>query len=217
MPEPRKVVIVGAGGLAREAAWLLKESETRGEIEVLGFAEVPGSPRLDRDLNGLPCRELAHFTARHGEICALVAIGAPARREKVFRELDGLGIAPHGCIGRSAIRAPCVRIGAGSVIFGGTVLTVNIELGRGVILNPGCTLGHDTTIEDFATVSPGAHIAGNVHIRRGALIGIGASILNGTEDRKLVIGEYATVGAGACVIRDVPAGARVVGVPAREI
>jgi len=49
-------------------------------------------------------------------------------------------------------------------------------------------------------------------IRRGARIGGGAILCPGIE-----IGEEAFVGAGAVVIKDVPAGAVVVGNPARRI
>lgn len=49
-------------------------------------------------------------------------------------------------------------------------------------------------------------------VRRGASIGSGATILGGLE-----IGERAIVGAGAVVTRNVPAGAVVVGNPAREL
>ena len=49
-------------------------------------------------------------------------------------------------------------------------------------------------------------------VRRRASIGSHATILCG-----LTIGEGATIGAGAVVTRDVPAGAVVAGVPAREM
>jgi acetyltransferase-like isoleucine patch superfamily enzyme len=49
-------------------------------------------------------------------------------------------------------------------------------------------------------------------IRRGAKIGANATILPG-----VVVGENALVGAGAVVVRDVPAGAVVAGNPARVI
>jgi len=51
-----------------------------------------------------------------------------------------------------------------------------------------------------------------VRVGRCAWVGIGANVIQCVS-----IGEYATVGAGAAVIRDVPAYATVVGVPARVI
>jgi UDP-2-acetamido-3-amino-2,3-dideoxy-glucuronate N-acetyltransferase len=50
------------------------------------------------------------------------------------------------------------------------------------------------------------------HVKRGASIGSGATILCG-----VTIGEKAMVGAGAVVTKDVPPGAVVVGVPARPL
>jgi UDP-2-acetamido-3-amino-2,3-dideoxy-glucuronate N-acetyltransferase len=49
-------------------------------------------------------------------------------------------------------------------------------------------------------------------VRRGASIGANATIVCGTT-----LGEYAFVGAGAVVAKDVPAFALMIGVPARRI
>ena len=49
-------------------------------------------------------------------------------------------------------------------------------------------------------------------VRKGAKIGANATLLPG-----VVVGEYALVGAGTVVVRDVPAGAVVVGNPGRVI
>ena len=214
MSKPAKLVILGAGGLAREVAGLLEARIARGEVDLLGFAEAAGGRHLGGSVGGLPCRDLEDYRAGHPDLAALVAIGAPSKREAVAAELDRLGIPLATCIDDTLRPSRTVKIGDGSILLGGAALTVDISLGRCVVLNPGCTVSHDTVIEDFVWVSPGAHIAGNVHIRRGAFIGVGASISNGTEARKLTIGERAVVGAGACVIRDVAPGATVTGVPA---
>lgn len=79
------------------------------------------------------------------------------------------------------------------------------------------------TIEEGVLLGVGARIAlhehggtrfmaGRVHIRRRATIGADARIACGVE-----IGEDAIVGLGAVVLRDVPAGAVVVGNPARIV
>ena len=53
-------------------------------------------------------------------------------------------------------------------------------------------------------------ISGDVRVESRTLIGAGAVVLQG-----LTVGTGATVGAAACVTRDVPTGATVKGVPAR--
>ena len=55
-------------------------------------------------------------------------------------------------------------------------------------------------------------LGGTVTVGDGAFVGLGARVLPG-----ITIGERATVGAGAVVHRDVPAGATMVGVPARPL
>ena len=78
-------------------------------------------------------------------------------------------------------------------------------------VNQNVTIGHDTIAEDFATINPSAAVSGSVHLRSGSLVGAGAVVLQGRS-----VGTDATVGAAACVVSDVLAGAVVTGVPARH-
>ena len=110
-----------------------------------------------------------------------------------------------------------VTFGEGSVVCAGNILTTNIELGRHVQINLDCTIGHDVVLEDFATLAPGVHLSGWVHVRKGAYFGTGAVVINGTSEAPIVIGESAVVGAGACVTKSVAPGTTVVGVPAKPL
>ncbi|MGB3556751.1 MAG: sugar O-acetyltransferase [Jannaschia sp.] len=109
---------------------------------------------------------------------------------------------------------------------------INIALGDRVYLNAGCTIldSSAVTIGAGAMLGPGVHIYCADHHRdpakraeaveralpvtlgRDVWIGGGAILLPG-----ITIGEAAIVGAGAVVTRDVAAGARVAGNPARAM
>jgi acyl-[acyl carrier protein]--UDP-N-acetylglucosamine O-acyltransferase len=79
-----------------------------------------------------------------------------------------------------------------------------------VIVNTGATVDHDCRLGDFVHVAPGAHLCGGVTVDEGALLGVGCAVAPGVR-----IGAWATVGAAAAVVADVPAGATVIGVPAQ--
>jgi UDP-2-acetamido-3-amino-2,3-dideoxy-glucuronate N-acetyltransferase len=87
----------------------------------------------------------------------------------------------------------------------------------GVRIEDDVFVGHNVTfINDRHPTAEGARTGTwklePTTVKRGASIGSGAVILCG-----LTIGERARVGAGAVVTDDVPAGALVVGVPARAV
>ena len=212
-----RLVILGAGGFAREVAWLL-EHEIRGnELDLLGFAEEPGGAHLGSRVGGYLCHELDWYLGNFEKFHAVIAIGSSKRREGAYQDLEHRGIALHTCVDPSVRLSSTVTVGPGTVICAGSTLTVDIEIGRCVQINPGSTLAHDTVIGDFVTIAPGAHISGNVVLGRGCFVGTGASIVNGTPVKPIVIGEGAIIGAGACVVGDVEAFSTVAGVPARPI
>ena len=66
-----------------------------------------------------------------------------------------------------------------------------------------------TNVDDFTTISPGAHICGNVEIGEACAIGAGATICE-----RVKIGDFVTVGAGAVVppYSIIPNGKTVIGV-----
>ena len=119
------------------------------------------------------------------------------------------------------------RIGEGCSLGQGVFVGNDVVIGRNVKIQNQVSVYDAVTLEDDVFCGPST-VFTNVHnpraavvrkaeyrptrVRRGATLGANCTIVCGT-----MVGEYAFVGAGAVVARDVPAYALVVGVPARRV
>lgn len=105
----------------------------------------------------------------------------------------------------------------GTLVFAGVRMGSNVRVGAFCTFNLNSTVSHDCEIGDFANLSPGANVAGNVRIEEDAWIGTGVAVNQGSAYRKLTIGARAVIGSGAVVLGDCDPDGVYVGVPARKI
>ncbi len=207
-PVVSRVAIAGAGGMGREAlAWL---RDARPDLEPVAFfvADIGERP-TGVDVN-LPVMASVDELVAAGVDGAVLGIGDGTARRKVADELVAAGLTLVTVVHPSAFLGPGVVVGDGCIVAPGSVITRDVRLGRGVIVNYGAKIGHDCVIGDFALIGPGAVLTGDVRVGSESLVGAGAVILPGRS-----VGNGAAVGAGAVVTLDVSAGSTVTGVPAR--
>jgi acetyltransferase-like isoleucine patch superfamily enzyme len=92
------------------------------------------------------------------------------------------------------------------------MITTNIVVGRHVLLNLGCTIGHDAVLGDFSSLMPQVNLGGGSTLQEGVFAGTNATVLP-----RVCIGPNTIIGAGTVVTRDLPANCTAVGVPAKVI
>lgn len=199
------IVIIGCGGHGRELFGIIAACGDRWKV--LGFLDDAPREENLRRVARLGTTVLGPVALLAGlDAAYVIGIGDPRIRAQV---------APAGRPAATLIH-PAATVGLdneladGVVLFAGARVTTNVTLGRHVHLGQNATVGHDSVLEDFAQVNPLAAVSGECRIGEAALIGTTAAVLQG-----LTVGARSIVGAGACVVRDVPPATVVKGVPAR--
>ena len=158
-------------------------------------------------------RSTVHPTA---DVSPESRVGAGTRIWQHVQIREGASIGSNCIIGKGVYVDPGVVIGDNCKLENGVSVFRPAVLEAGVFLGPGVILTNDrvprAVMPDGTPKGEADWEAQGVVIRRGASVGAGSVLLPG-----VTVGEWALVGAGAVVHRDVPAHALVVGNPARLI
>ena len=139
----------------------------------------------------------------------VLALGDSRMRREIFYKVQNQQVSfpsivhPTACLGD-------LQNAEGLYVAPHCTLTDNLSIGKQVVINLNCTVGHDVVLGDFCSIMPGVNISGGVELASGAYIGTGVTILP-----EIRIGENAVVGAGAVVTKEVLPNTTVYGVPAR--
>lgn len=209
-----KILIYGASGFGREVAWLVQMCKDDKYVACFIDDDVKKHGTL---LNAIPVLSLEQVLGEHPDGKIVAGVGDPRLRQTLMMRAALHGFNFATIIHPKAEMSRWIEIGVGSTICAGSILTTNIVLGDHVQINLGCTIGHDVVMGNYATLAPGVHISGFVHIGQRVYMGSGAVVINGTKNEPIVIGDDAIIGAGACVVDSVMSGTTVVGVPAKVL
>jgi sugar O-acyltransferase (sialic acid O-acetyltransferase NeuD family) len=203
MKQKTPLVIVGAGGFAREVFRAVAHCHV-----VTSF--VAEGEKGNRAIHGIPVKPFFHKNDQ-GHFF-IVAVGDPKTRERLFNRALAAGLVPCPPVVHPTAWVGDAELGEGSIVCANTSITTNVKVGKSVIINLNCTIGHDAVLKSFVTVSPGANISGNVIVGERSYIGTGATIRE-----KIKVGAQSVLGMGAVLVKELPDGQVWGGVPAAPL
>lgn len=168
--------IIGKGGLAREIAVYMADDFFQPEVRLFEYECEGISP---------------HYPT-------IIAIGDGRIRKKVAEKFSAQGYDLLEWGVYVVGRAYDVQYGKGFICCPGSTLTTNIRIGDHVLINIGCSVGHDCIIGDYSSLAPGVNVSGKVTIGNLVTIGSNAVICPG-----VTICDEAIIAAGAVIAKDI--------------
>ncbi len=208
----QRLLIVGAGSFGRAIwGWAMHVDRAARDWEVGGFLD--GNPMALNNFN-CPLRivgdPLTFIPSDNDRL--ICAIGNPATKLRLCRDLKARGAQFITLIHPTVVIGPECRIGNGSILCPGAIISTNATLGEFVTVNLYATVGEDAVIGDGCILNGHCDVTGSTILGEGVFVGSHASVLPGTS-----VGEYAVLGAGSVILRKVRAHSTVLGVPAKQV
>lgn len=209
----QRLLMIGASGHAHALLGLLRRL---GDYVVVGL--IDDTRPQGGLVFGLPVlggvADVPRLCAAYDLDQAVLAVGDNGRRQL---------LAEHLCRSAPTLRWPVLvdptavvsepsRLGPGAVVMALAHVGPGASLGPGCLLNTRSSLDHDGSLAAYASLAPGVHCGGHVRLGERAAVGLGASLL-----QRVSIGADTVVGAGALVLRSLPAGVVAHGVPAQVV
>ena len=169
-----KFVLIGAGGHSRA----LVESINVNGGSVIAYIDDQPADWLDAP----------QFTEDESEKAPAgsIVIGFGSVNPKALRQRlelldryleEGRDLPP--IVHPSAFISTGATVEAGANVLAGAIVQPAVHIGRGVILNSGSIVEHDSVVGAGSHVAPGAIVLGNCKIGEHVMIGAGSVILNG--------------------------------------
>jgi len=203
-----KLIIIGAGGHGRVVADCAQQQGTYSQILFLDDCFDERKENSEWPVIG----SVKDFVKFIDEADFVVAFDGNRLRKKIISQLKQAKANIVSLIHPSAVVSPHTFIGKGVVVFANAVINIGASIADGCIINTAATVDHDCELHLCVHVSPGANIAGGVHISQLSWIGIGSTIVD-----YITLADNTQVGAGAVVTQSTQANSLYLGVPAKRV
>lgn len=205
----QKLIIVGAGSVGKYIAY--NQDDFQQDFQVVGFLD-DDRKKHNTTIAGFPVLgDVTKIVDYSGQNYALVwGIAFPDIKMNLYNQYKHLDFDYPNFVAKTAWLSKDVELGKGCIIYPGCSINYETIIKEFVVMNMNCAIGHNCFIDSFTSLSPGVQLGGNTKIGQQVELGIGCSTLQG-----LSIGDNVKVGGQAMVTKTLFKGQIVKGVPAR--
>lgn len=207
----QKLIIIGAGGLAREVYDLANFVHGQNpDFTVKGF--LSDGPSNIEEMGYPPVLDkVASYDIEEGDvfICAIGNVNDRKKTVDIIKEKGGQFI---NLIHPTCIISPSVQLGEGIAMKAFCVLASDVFVDSYTFFQSSVIMGHDVRIGKFCQLNSFSFFAGYVQVADRCTINAGAKIIQNVR-----VEEEAIVGMGSVVLRKVAAGTTVFGAPAKRL
>ncbi len=190
----KKPALFGAGGHAREVI-----SMTKLNFDIF----------VDDEYANETYMPISSFDPERWRI--MICVGESSKRSEIVSRMPA-ETEYFSYIHPTAIIGENVRIGEGSYIGPGCILTCDITIGKHALINRGNHIGHDSNIGDFFSMMPGSVLSGSTSVGNRVYIGTNSSTREGSN-----VCDDVTIGMMSGVIGKIESPGTYLGCPARKI
>lgn len=212
--EMRDIAIYGAGGFGREVACLINRINGQEPTwNLIGFFD-DGKQKGEMISHFGPCLGGAdELNAWGDKLSVAIAIGNPITVRMIAERITNPLVSfPNLIHPDFVISDPdTFTIGKGNIVQCGCTVSVDVTLGDFNVLNGTVCIGHDAHIGSFNTLMPTTRISGEVKIGDCCFFGVGSIVL-----QQINVGDGVRLGAGSVLMTKPKSGMLYLGVPAKK-
>lgn len=212
----KKLIVIGGEGNGGVIMSCIEDNIRRfGDREYTVYGWLNDFKALGEEVNGYPVLGGTGDAARFLDdpevffMWAVHVIGRGPMREKLFAKAGipakRFGVVVH----KSAFVAPNTVLEPGAFVMANTYIGPATRIGQCTLVMANCVVGHNDDIGPFNHISAGAVVSS--YIKTGKFVDI---CLASRVVEKVTLGDYSVAGAGALVLKDIPAREVHLGSPA---
>lgn len=206
-----ELIILGAGGLAREIVSWHNNSKLKLKTKIIGFLDdnLNALDNFNTDLSVLGKLDLDLIKNDQVGLCAISNVEI---KEKLLDKALQSNVKIGSYIHESCFIGERTNCGIGLIMLPYAIISCDSNIGNLVFINNGSQIGHDVEIGDFTSIMANVDVGGGAIIGKNVFIGSNAVILPGVK-----VPDNTRIGAGAVVLRNIKEAGTYFGNPAKKI